>query len=273
MLHEIGLTDFYFKELLTKSPDYLLLLINGICNLNLKKEDITLGNTEERDGVTFKTIAYDIKVVSQDMHIDIEAQKNIVNTGKNEYNDYIYDISRAIYYLCMLHSRSYDYREKGYTKKKSIVIFLYRYDIAGEEIIQKTCLHNTSRDIHYDDIVLYSISLEKISKDSKMELHRALKLLTETDLDSYKNDESRIVKEAADLLEGYDKTEEAENLRFQRQKEEYEKGIMLQTAKDEGKEEKLIENIKTMSSNGASNEMISKLLNLDISYVNEVLKK
>ncbi len=110
MLHEIGLTDFYFKELLTKSPDYLLLLINGICNLNLKKGDITFGNTEERDGVTFKTVSYDIKVISQNMNIDIEAQKNIVNEMKNEHNDYAYDINRAIYYLCMLHSKSYEYK-------------------------------------------------------------------------------------------------------------------------------------------------------------------
>ena len=67
MLSEIGLTDYYFKELLTKRRDYLLLLINGFCNLNLKEEDIVFGSTEERDEITFKTVMYDIKLVSENI--------------------------------------------------------------------------------------------------------------------------------------------------------------------------------------------------------------
>ncbi len=39
------------------------------------------------------------------------------------------------------------------------------------------------------------------------------------------------------------------------------------------KNEKLNENIKTMHSNGATDEMIAKLLSLDINYVKEVLSK
>ena len=38
MLEEIGLTDDYFKELLKTRKDYLLLLINSICNLELKED-------------------------------------------------------------------------------------------------------------------------------------------------------------------------------------------------------------------------------------------
>ena len=43
--------------------------------------------------------------------------------------------------------------------------------------------------------------------------------------------------------------------------------------KAEGKAENLNENIKTMHSNGASEEMIAKLLSLDINYVKDVLSK
>jgi len=288
MLNEIGLTDYYFKELVTKKPEYLVLLINGICNLNLKKEEIVFGTTEERDTITFKTVSYDVKVVSQNMNIDIEAQINLVSKNINEYGDYSYDINRAIYYLSMLHSRSYNYREKGYDEKKSIVIFLYQYDIAGEDVIQKINLHNKKRDIEYDNLNLYMVSIAKIKENSKIELERALKLLVEKDIDSYKEDESNVIKEAAEMLDGYDKSEIAMMKRDARLKEEYENGIRELAAREEGKAEGLQEglekgkvegsketldnNIKTMKSNGFDNETIAKALNLDIKYVNEVLK-
>ena len=41
----------------------------------------------------------------------------------------------------------------------------------------------------------------------------------------------------------------------------------------EGKTEALIENIKTMHSNGFSEEMISKALSLDIDFVKKVLEE
>ena len=273
MLQEIGLTDYYFKELLKKSPRYLLLLINGICNLNLKETDITFGDTEERDSVTFKTINYDIKVVSQNLHIDIEAQKRVVSSDKNDNNDYSYDIQRVIYYLCMLHSRSYEYREKGYVNKRSIVIFIYQYDIEGNEVIQKTNLHNASRNVEYDDIILYSVSLAKISKDSILELERALKLLSETDLEEYKNDKSAIVREAANVLEGYDKSEIAAMIRDQKKKEELEQRMIYQTGVDKGAQLTLEDNIRKMSKKGFDNETIANTLDLDINYVKEVLAK
>ncbi len=75
------------------------------------------------------------------------------------------------------------------------------------------------------------------------------------------------------MASNFSKREEEEIRYMNYLKEEYEKGIMLQTAKDEGKEEKLIENIKTMSSNGFDNETIAIALSLDLNYVNEVLKK
>ena len=41
----------------------------------------------------------------------------------------------------------------------------------------------------------------------------------------------------------------------------------------EGSKAKLNENIKTMKSNGLSNEEIAKYLSIDLKYVNEVLKE
>jgi len=277
MLEEIGLTDDYFKELLKTRKDYLVLLINSICNLNLKEEDIIFGDTEERDGTTLKTIKYDIKVVSKNLNLDIEAQRGINDKTLNNYGEYSYDINRAVYYLSLLHSRSYERHEKGYKDKKSIVIFIYLYDIPGRDVIQKTNLHNTSTNVEYDNIILYSVSLAKIEENSKIEVERALKLLSEKDLTSYRNDESKVIREAVDMLEGYDKSEIAAMIRDAKRKEEFERGYLLESAEERGKEagakQKLEENIKTMFNNGFDDKTISKALSLDINYVKEVLSK
>ena len=245
MLHDIGLTDYYFKELLSKNSDYLLLLVNGICGLNLTKDDITVGSMEERDAITFKTIMYDIKLVSSDTLVDIEAQKMVRNTKKNEYGDYEEDINRGIYYLSMLHSRSYDYKEKGYEKKRSIVIFLYLYDIAGKDIIQKINYHNVNRNIEYDNTVFYMVSLAKISENSKIELERALKLLTEIDVEEYMNDSSEVIKEAAYMLKDYDESEIALMRRDAKRKDEYEVNLIKKTAREEGEVKAREEAIKS----------------------------
>ena len=293
MLDEIGLTDHCFKELIKTRRDYLLLLVNGICNLNLKEEDIIFGDTEERDGTTFKTVRYDIKFVSDEINFNIEAQKKITDKKKNINGEYIIDINRAIYYLSLLHSRSYQFREKGYMDKKSIVIFIYLYDIPGDDVIQKTNLHNNSTNVEYDNLILYSVSLAKISKDSKIELERALKLLSEKDLTSYKDDKSKVIKEAANMLEGYSKSELAQIKRDEERKRQFEENMKLYVAerngiekgeakgraegiaegKVEGKAEATAESIRTMYKNGFDIETISKALSLDINYVKEVLSK
>ena len=158
-LKRIGLTDFYFKELIHKRKDYLILLINGICNLNLKESDVEISDTEERDLCTLKTINYDIKVITKELRIDLEAQIKVNSEEKNLNGEYVYDISRAFYYLSVLHSRSYDYREKGYQKRQSIVIFLYEYDIPGNDYIQKIGMMNYSTKVEYDDLLVYLLHL------------------------------------------------------------------------------------------------------------------
>jgi hypothetical protein len=160
--HEIGLTDYYFKELLENNIDYLLVLVNGLCGLNLKEEDIETTNTEERDSITYKTINYDIKLVCKNMRIDFEAQKEIVDSTKNQYGEYEYDINRAIYYASAIHSSSYGYKEKGYDNRKSVVVFLYNYDIPGTNYIQLLKFYNNELVAEYDKILIFRGSLVKI---------------------------------------------------------------------------------------------------------------
>ena len=283
-LQSIGLTDFYFKELCQRRKDYLVFILNGICNLNLKESDIEFSNTEERDICTLKTINYDIKVISSNLKIDIEAQIKLNSNEKNENGEYIYDISRSFYYLAVLHSRGYDYKEKGYEKRRSIVVFLYKYDIAGDDAIQKIGMHNYSTKVDYDDMLVYAVSLEKIPENSKIELDRALKLLSSLDMTPYLDDNSSVIRRAADMLCDYDKSEKAQMERDARNKQELEQYTLLNAAKKEGKAEGIeegiekgkkenqLETIKTMFEKGASIENIAYLLDLDLEYVKEVLK-
>ena len=295
-LEAIGLTDYYFKELIKRKKNYLTLLLNGICNLDLKESDITLTDTEERDLCTLKTVNYDIKVVSMDLSIDLEAQIGINSKEKNEYGEYIYDVSRGFYYLSLLHSKSYEYKEKGYRKKRSKVIFIYKYDIEGDDWIQKIANMNFSTKRVYDDMELYLVSLEKIPEDSKIEVGRALKLLSTKDIGKYLEDKSKIIKEAAEMLSDYDKTDEARRLRDARLKQEYEEGVRLEAAKDEGiaegiaqgreegiaqgreegialgEEKSKKEFISSMIQNGMKKEEIAKLLNLSMEDVEKYTK-
>ena len=295
-LQAIGLTDFYFKELCKQRKDYLVFILNGICNLNLKESDIEFTDTEERDLCTLKTINYDIKVISDAISIDIEAQISLNSKEKNENGEYIYDISRSFYYLSALHSRGYDYKEKGYSKRRSIVIFLYKYDIPGKDVIQKTGFHNYSTNVDYDDMLIYSVSLEKIMDSSTIELDRALKLLSSFDMEPYLNDKSNLIRRAADMLCDYDKSKAAQMERDARNKQELEYYTRINAATKEGLEKGLAEGlekgmaqglekgmaegekaaeakmIKTMFESGMSKEDISRVLKMDLSYIEEILK-
>ena len=258
-LQAIGLTDFYFKELCKQRKDYLVFILNGICNLNLKESDIEFTDTEERDLCTLKTINYDIKVISDVISIDIEAQISLNSKEKNENGEYIYDISRSFYYLSALHSRGYDYKEKGYSKRRSIVIFLYKYDIPGKDVIQKTGFHNYSTNVDYDDMLIYSVSLEKISDSSIIELDRALKLLSSFDMEPYLNDQSNLIRRAADMLCDYDKSKAAQMERDARNKQELEYYTRINAATKEGLEKGLAEGLEKGMAQGLEKGMAEGL--------------
>ena len=195
-LEAIGLTDYYFKELIKRKKNYLTLLLNGICNLDLKESDITLTDTGERDLCTLKTVNYDIKVDKLNLMIELEIECGNVSNEKNEE-----DVSMGLYQLSILHSRFYKYR-----KEKSKVIFICNHDIEGDDCIQKVAYKNLSTSAFFDNMELYLVSLKKIPEDSKMELDRALKLLSTKDIGKYLEDNSLIIRKAAEMLRDYDKT-------------------------------------------------------------------
>ena len=77
------------------------------------------------------------------------------------------------------------------------------------------------------------------------------------------------------MLSDYDKTDEARRLRDARLKQEYEEGVRLEAAKDEGiaqgREENKKEFISIMIQNGMKKEEIARLLNLSLEDVEKYL--
>ncbi|MBQ4356496.1 MAG: hypothetical protein II788_00780, partial [Acholeplasmatales bacterium] len=88
-------------------------------------------------------------------------------------------------------------------------------------------------------------------------------------------DKSKIIKEAAEMLSDYDKTDEARRLRDARLKQEYEEGVRLEAAKDEGIAEGLAQGRKeavlSLFQNGMKKEEIARLLNLSMEDVEKYL--
>ena len=117
-----------------------------------------------------------------------------------------------------------------------------------------------------------------------MELDRALKLLSTKDIGKYLEDNSLIIREAAEMLSDYDKTDEARRLRDARLKQEYEEGVRLEAAKDEGIALGIVQGreegialgegiaVKKLFQNGMKKEEIARLLNLSLDEVEKYIE-
>ena len=62
-------------------------------------------------------------------------------------------------------------------------------------------------------------------------------------------------------------------MEMNRKREDFERRHQLHFAEEKGKAETLVNNIKTMHSNGLSEEDIAKFLSLDIEFVKDALNK
>ena len=78
------------------------------------------------------------------------------------------------------------------------------------------------------------------------------------------------------MLSDYDKSSEARRLRDARLKQEYEEGVRLEAAKDEGIAEGIAQGegiaVKKLFQNGMKKEEIARLLNLSLEEVEHYTK-
>ena len=116
--------------------------------------------------------------------------------------------------------------------------------------------------------------------------------MSELDLDQYLEDDSTIVKEAADMLSTYDKSERAAELREARAKAELDKNSELEVARKQGKaigleegktigleegkaiglEENKAQTISHMKAQGLDAKTISKLTGYSLESVVKVFE-
>ena len=230
ILEHIGLCDTYFKLLLEKDKKVLVALINGICNLNIKEEEVINMPTESIEGIGVKTTFYDIRIKTQNININIESEDH--KKGNKEYYD-----NRKFLYLSRLHSQSYLKGERYNEIKQSIVIFLYNFDIGGNDLIEDTRMYNIQRKEFYTQLQVYDVNLAKLDKSSKIELERLLSLLTSRDISKYLNDKDPLIGGAAKMIDGFDKDEILRIKARHQEEAEMEYYGLLAGAKIEGKEE------------------------------------
>jgi hypothetical protein len=131
---------------------------------------------------------------------------------------------------------------------------------------------NYSTKVEYDDLLVYEVSLEKIPDSGKMELERALKLLSKTDIEEYLEDKSKVIREAASMLSEYDKSERAQMLRDARAKDELERATIKIAARKEGKEETKKDVAKAMHKKGMDNATIADIIGIDIKDIDKYLE-
>ena len=102
-------------------------------------------------------------------------------------------------------------------------------------------------------------------------------MLRSNEIDEYLKDDDLLIRKAANNIMVYNQDDFT---RFQAERAEMKKGEMEslieeaeKTGIDKGRKETLESNIKTMYSNGFNIETIAKALNLETTYVKQVLGK
>ena len=248
-----------------------------ICNVNLKPENTYTAEIEEKENPRVRGVRFDVRYDSIDSNtiyrINFEAQRRIYkNVNFN---------TRKFLYATKLYSTSL---KEGSDLNEHLrineIFFIKSSDVYSGSPVKVTKLHNIIDDELYDDITIYEFYIDKIieigytNKDycDKM-IVEMLSIFSSNDVKEFKNSKYEVVRKVADCIMKYTDEEIKELVEYNKMLDEWQYKSDLAAERREGREEALIENIKTMSSNGFSSEMISKALSLDIEYVNNVLEK
>ena len=121
----------------------------------------------------------------------------------------------------------------------------------------------------------------KIKNENDKMILEVVKLLKAKDLSAYLNNDNKFLKEVAEVIDYVKGSKEERWAAIARYKAEQTKKNREAWAKEvgkeeglkQGKEEQLVECIKTMSKNGMSNVDIARALSLEESFVEAALKK
>ena len=293
-----GIADAVFKDIF-KDKSILVSYINSICGINLDENNVEYCTLETKSSPLRKGVRYDVKGKgynsNQVFHIDFEAQSS--KPSDNTFN------KRKFHYISELYNGIFEEGDNydDYRELSAKSIFFIRDDIGFKgSPIKKIVFHDLYDNTNYKEMEIYEIYINELMKINLNEANDYVKMLIELtgilvaeDVEKYMRSENEIVRKVANrimkyteeeiarLQRQYDKECAAEERDIIRQlkKQAIEEGRIqgiaegIEEGKALGEENNRIENIKTMHKNGADINTIAKLLNLDIKYVEEVLKK
>lgn len=194
------MNDYMFKEIF-KNQNILCGYLNKYCNLNIKPEDILYGPIEIKDGLRIKGSRFDIRVNTDRLLIDIEAQRREIR-GKNSEGKSVsskeYQTNRKIHYASQLYASAYKEGQDYVEGPRVIVLWFLEYEIEGN-YIQHTRYVNKETNEEYKNIEIIEISLKNASLDDRIELE-PLKVLIADEVSKYLESKDEIVKEVAKMI-------------------------------------------------------------------------
>ena len=258
ILDHIGLNDAYFKKLIQTNEEVLPFLLKEICGIEVEFKDIQMLNVESISEVSLKTSRFDINIKVNNTRIDIENEK--ISKGNDDYY-----LNRKFFYLAKLHSNSYAVGERYNETKKSVVIFIYNFDMGNVNFISEYHMVNRRENKESDILKVYDVNLAKIKENATIELERLFDLLKSKDITNYIKDSNSMIRGVANMLNTYDK-DEILRLQAEQRDDDLRKYLTeMDWAKSEGKKEVA----KKLLESGMSIEEVSKMTDLSI----EELKK
>ena len=276
-----GMYDYVFKKAF-ENKDHLIPFLKIITGIDFSNMELNFINTEKKSGESIKGIDADIIAEFIDNANDFNI---VIDIEPQEYN--LTDISllrREIHYASLFFSDMYPEGSIYQEERKFYSIFLMdKYGEKGHPIT-KTVFHTEGTNQNSDIFCFYNIYLKQIlSKDFKIKnendkmILEVVKLLKAKDLSAYLNNDNKFLKGVAEVIDYVKGSKEERWAAIARYKAEQTKknreAWAKEVGKEEGKEEQLVECIKTMSKNGMSNVDIARALSLEESFVEAALKK
>ena len=282
-----GSNDILFKSLF-KDKELVSLYLKYFTDIDVKAEDIKETNIEEVMAVDKKGIRMDLRFeILNNTSVDLEFQ-NVIKSEKAFER-------RMVHYLSTMYTYAFSKGSEYNEDKEAVLVVFINDEATSFKPLMKFTLCDKKNNVEKKYLQMYFINIPKYLKDfnkkSKDDIikMKLLDVLVTDNGEKYKNDKSLDLRKIERRInemnrEGHIKLSmfkaayyEAEQER--EKKEAREEGLAEGIAEGkaqgiaEGSKANLIENIKTMKSNGLSNEDIAKYLSLDLKYVNEVLKE
>ena len=280
-----GMNNYLFKKIFGHSIKRVTCLIEEITKEKLVGK-IEYEHVSEVSGGDAKSIDGDIIVSATSLEsnyrilVDVEAQN--YNMGDRL-------IKRQYHYVAMFLAGMYEKNSFYEEDRKLVIIFLHSNRKNNGNPISITQGVKSPENKQIDIVKIYdvfldeffNIDLQEVSKNDKI-LVELMRVLIANDIDEYLKSDNEVVREVASMIDYLNKNEKERIAAIK--KGDYENRVMLggynkgkeegrQEGKIEGANSKEIEIAKSMSINGYSNEEIAKILNKDISTIEETLRK